>query len=459
MGNCPGPSKTPVDERSKRHPCYSESASHYYARIHLAVAPACNIQCDYCNRKYDCANESRPGVVSSRLNPSQAVDRARKASAKYRDLSVVGIAGPGDALATPRRTMRTLEMLRAALPDVTLCLSTNGLALERHAEAMIRLGVEHVTVTLNTFEPETAAEIYSWVLLNGKKVSGAKAMAEFLERQQAGIRAMTAHGALVKVNSVLIPGVNDEEMPAIARRLKLMGVTLHNIMPLIARPEHGTRFGLEGRREPAQAELEAMREKCGVIRQMAHCRQCRADAMGKLDDDQFSAPLPTPAGNDDGLAKREQWSAQVERWAASRAGDAQPAPALPTPSSLVAVASKGMGVVNQHFGHAREFYVYRVDPTGARLVGVRKVGANYCAGPEECGDEESTLERIIETIADCQAVACLRVGYGPHKALTARGITPVTEVPYWTMERAAIHAASAAAPAHAPRMKKEGYAE
>ena len=25
--------------------------------MHVAVAPACNIQCNYCNRKYDCANE------------------------------------------------------------------------------------------------------------------------------------------------------------------------------------------------------------------------------------------------------------------------------------------------------------------------------------------------------------------------------------------------------------------
>ncbi|MCB1485180.1 MAG: nitrogenase cofactor biosynthesis protein NifB, partial [Hyphomicrobiaceae bacterium] len=44
----------------KDHPCYSEEAHHYFARMHVAVAPACNIQCNYCNRKYDCANESRP---------------------------------------------------------------------------------------------------------------------------------------------------------------------------------------------------------------------------------------------------------------------------------------------------------------------------------------------------------------------------------------------------------------
>ena len=40
--------------------------------MHVAVAPACNIQCNYCNRKYDCANESRPGVVSETLTPDQA---------------------------------------------------------------------------------------------------------------------------------------------------------------------------------------------------------------------------------------------------------------------------------------------------------------------------------------------------------------------------------------------------
>src|SRR6266567_4842298 len=54
-------------EKVKNHPCYSEEAHHHYARMHVAVAPACNIQCNYCNRKYDYANESRPGVVSEKL--------------------------------------------------------------------------------------------------------------------------------------------------------------------------------------------------------------------------------------------------------------------------------------------------------------------------------------------------------------------------------------------------------
>ena len=66
----PSGKQIPADVQAKiaEHPCYSADAHHYFARMHVAVAPACNIQCHYCNRKYDCANESRPGVVSKRLD-------------------------------------------------------------------------------------------------------------------------------------------------------------------------------------------------------------------------------------------------------------------------------------------------------------------------------------------------------------------------------------------------------
>ncbi|MFD1692374.1 hypothetical protein ACFSHR_15165 [Azotobacter chroococcum] len=64
--------------------------------MHVAVAPACNIQCHYCNRKYDCANESRPGVVSEVLTPEQAVKKVKAVAATIPQMTVLGIAGPGD---------------------------------------------------------------------------------------------------------------------------------------------------------------------------------------------------------------------------------------------------------------------------------------------------------------------------------------------------------------------------
>jgi len=83
---------------SNNHPCYSENAGNY-ARMHIPVAPACNISCNYCNRKYDCLHETRPGVTSEVLSPQEAFDKYKEVKEKVENLSVIGIAGPGDALA------------------------------------------------------------------------------------------------------------------------------------------------------------------------------------------------------------------------------------------------------------------------------------------------------------------------------------------------------------------------
>ena len=143
-----------VWERVKDHPCYAEEAHHYFARMHVAVAPACNIQCNYCNRKYDCANESRPGVVSEKLTPDQAVRKVVAVANAVPQLSVLGVAGPGDAVYDWRHTHETFRRVQAAIPDLRLCLSTNGLALPDHVEAIAAMGVDHVTITINFVDPE-----------------------------------------------------------------------------------------------------------------------------------------------------------------------------------------------------------------------------------------------------------------------------------------------------------------
>ena len=171
------PAALPADDVAalvKDHPCYSEEAHHHFARMHVAVAPACNIQCHYCNRKFDCANESRPGVVSERLSPEDAVRKVLAVAAEIPELSVVGIAGPGDALANAAATFATLEGIRRAAPDLTLCLSTNGLALPDHVDRLAALGVRHVTVTVNMTDPEVGERIYPWIIHAGGRSAGAR---------------------------------------------------------------------------------------------------------------------------------------------------------------------------------------------------------------------------------------------------------------------------------------------
>ncbi|MDV7391825.1 hypothetical protein RZS08_10745, partial [Arthrospira platensis SPKY1] len=90
---------TPATINLDNHPCFNRDVCASVGRVHLPVAPACNIQCNYCNRKFDCVNESRPGVTSSVLSPGQALVYVQKIMEMRNDITVVGIAGPGDPFA------------------------------------------------------------------------------------------------------------------------------------------------------------------------------------------------------------------------------------------------------------------------------------------------------------------------------------------------------------------------
>ena len=69
------------------HPCFNIDARHRHGRVHLPIAPDCNVQCNFCKRIYDCANESRPGVTTAILSPRQSLDYLQRVLAKdYADL-------------------------------------------------------------------------------------------------------------------------------------------------------------------------------------------------------------------------------------------------------------------------------------------------------------------------------------------------------------------------------------
>ena len=99
-----------------RHPCFNVKVKGECGRVHLPVAPKCNIMCDYCNRKYDCVNESRPGVTSAVLKPKQAMAYLEKVLGAEPRITVAGIAGPGDPFANPRETLETIRLIRRRFP-------------------------------------------------------------------------------------------------------------------------------------------------------------------------------------------------------------------------------------------------------------------------------------------------------------------------------------------------------
>jgi nitrogen fixation protein NifB len=420
------------------HPCYSEEAHHHYARMHVAVAPACNIQCHYCNRKYDCANESRPGVVSELLNPEQAVKKVLAVAANIPQMTVLGIAGPGDPLANPERTLSTFRALSEQAPDIKLCVSTNGLALPDLVDELCQHNIDHVTITINCVDPDVGAKIYPWIFWNNRRIKGRKGAEILIEQQQKGLEMLVARGVLVKVNSVLIPGVNDEHLKEVSKVVKAKGAFLHNVMPLIAEAEHGTFYGIMGQRGPTHDELQSLQDACaGDMAMMRHCRQCRADAVGLLGEDrgdEFTMDKIESMEIDyaKAMEERRQVHAAIE---ANREAQRKKSgetfvsiaslkrPKRETRPVLMAVATTGGGVVNQHFGHAREFLIYEADSQDVRFIGHRKVDL-YCSGGDTCGDAETALAKTIRTLSGCEAVLCSKIGYEPWEQLEHAGITP-----------------------------------
>ncbi len=428
-------------ERIKDHPCYSEEAHHYFARMHVAVAPACNIQCNYCNRKYDCANESRPGVVSEKLTPDEAKRKVIAVANEVPQLSVLGIAGPGDACYDWKKAQATFSEISRQIPDIKLCISTNGLALPDHVDELAEMNVDHVTITINMVDPEIGAQIYPWIFYRHKRWTGIEAATILHERQMLGLEMLTARGILTKINSVMIPGVNDEHLIEVNRWVKERGAFLHNVMPLISDPAHGTHYGLTGQRGPTAMELKALQDKLeGGAKLMRHCRQCRADAVGLLGEDrgqEFTLDqLPEDVAYDP--SKREAYREIVAEERGDHARAKEKAVAAVKDNSadglsiLVAVATKGGGRINEHFGHAKEFQVYEASAKGVEFVGHRKIDA-YCMGGF---GEDATLDATIAALEGVTHVLCSKIGDCPKDMLIAAGIEATDAYAYEYAETA-----------------------
>ncbi|SFM06262.1 nitrogen fixation protein NifB [Pelosinus propionicus DSM 13327] len=385
-------------EKTQKHPCYSFDAHQKFARMHLPVAPYCNISCNYCNRKFDCVNESRPGVTSEILTPQAAQKKFDRVREKVGELSVVGIAGPGDALADWENTRQTIALIRKENPQIVFCLSTNGLLLPEYAQEIIELGVTHVTVTVNCLDPVIGAKIYKHINFKGQHYEGEAGVKILIENQLAGIEKLTSQGIIVKINIVMLKGINDHHIPEVVKKMKELGVYITNIMPLIPAP--GSVF--ENFPQTTMKDVNEMRNSCELdVMQMRHCKQCRADAIGLLGED------------------RSQEFRDHEESVTSLSASTEQEKKI-----KVAVTSKQGKLVNLHFGHATEFLIYEIAGTAISLTETRQVD-KYCLGMDECEEEQSRRKALIDTIADCDAVLTMRIGYHAQQRLLEHGIVSV----------------------------------
>lgn len=375
-----------TQDRSERHPCYNKDARHQYGRVHLPIAPKCNIQCNYCNRKYDCVNESRPGVSSGILTPHQALYYTDQLLERVEKLSVIGIAGPGDPFANPDETLETLELIHNKYPHLIFCLSTNGLDLAPYVERLKILGVTHVTITINAIDPVIAGKIYKWVRFNKKMYRNEEAGRVIIEQQLHSLELLKNAGITVKINSIIIPGVNDEHIVEVAKKVRSMGADILNAIPLL--PVEDT--GFENIPQPTHQEAAKVRLEAGKhIELMTHCQRCRADAVGMLGDknsDEISNLLK----------KVESMPSKPE--------ENRP---------YVAVASLEGYLINEHFGRAENFYIYGKKDGRVNYIETRSVSSIK-------GDNR--WNEIADLLGDCHSVLSAGIGKPPLAVLKKKGI-------------------------------------
>jgi nitrogenase cofactor biosynthesis protein NifB len=325
---------------------------------------------------------------------------------------VVGIAGPGDALANFKAVKETFSLIRAEAPETIFCISTNGLLLPLYAEELAALGVSHVTVTVNAVDPAVGRRIYRHVNFQGRRYTGLEGAELLLRHQLEGIRRIRALGLVCKINIVMLMGLNDDHIPAVVETAKEQGADLSNIMQLI--PVKGSFF--EHLPLVSHREIMMMRKKCeGILPQMYHCRQCRADAVGTLDQDlshTLNSGIPEEAG---GEAVRKTAAAGVKGCVPDFTREPEEAPLR-----FAAASSKGY-VVDQHFGHALGFYIYEYRKGQVSLLERRDI-PQYCFGSEGCHDHDAVFETIAEIVGDCAGVIVMRIGEVPRFMLAQRGI-------------------------------------
>ncbi len=367
------------------HPCFNPDVYKQAARVHLPVAPRCNLQCNYCDRSFDCANETRPGVSSTLLSPFQALTYLKDVYVKLPNLSVVGIAGPGDPFANPVETMETLRLVRAEFPNILLCVASNGLGIVEHIDELVELRVSHVTLTINTMNPSTGARIYRWVRVGNTVYRGLQGSELLLARQMQALEELRRTSIAVKVNAIVLPGVNEDDIGAVAKQAGALGADIMNTMAMV--PVAGTPFESLG--APSSEMMRKARQDASVaLPQMEHCARCRADACGLVGEAALNVPDP------------KEFS-----YVASRPGKDRP---------YVAAASREGMLVNQHVGEAESFHVFAEEDGVFLPVEVR-------AAPDSGSGIKRWLD-LADLLCDCRALLTTGVGASPRRVLTGRGV-------------------------------------
>lgn len=180
--------------------------------LRLSLTRGCSMRCTYCRPQTD----DNP-ADEVRLTPSEIQQLVRHL-AEHHGLTKVRLTG-GDPTSRPD-LLPIIEKV-AAVPGIRdLAMTTNGLTLQRMAQRYRDAGLSRVNISIDTLDGPRFARMTG--------IDG-------LERVQRGIDAAIDAGlSPIKLNTVVVRGENEADLPALVRYAADRGVMIRfiELMPM-----------------------------------------------------------------------------------------------------------------------------------------------------------------------------------------------------------------------------------
>lgn len=192
-------------------PAPSDRLGRPLGSLRISVTDRCNLRCQYCLP----AELFGPDF---RFLPRQEIlsfEEITRLAGAFLDLGVRRIRITGGEPLLRRDLPVLVRQLRDRDPCLDLAMTTNGGRLGTCAEALAAAGLNRVNVSLDALDPEVAAR------MAGRPVDPEAVWSNLLKAAQCGL--------LVKVNTVLKRGVNEDQVLPLATRCRRAGFTLRFI--------------------------------------------------------------------------------------------------------------------------------------------------------------------------------------------------------------------------------------
>jgi GTP 3',8-cyclase len=186
--------------------------------LRLSLTDRCDLRCSYCMPA-----EGLPWLPRADMLTDDELVRLARIGVERLGIRDVRLTG-GEPLIRPG-VVGIVARLAALDPRPRLSVTTNAVALDRLAAPLAEAGLDRVNVSLDTLDPDTFKTL---------------TRRDRHDRVLAGIEAAARAGLRpVKINTVLLHGINDHEAPALLRWCLENGYELRFIeqMPLDA--QHG----------------------------------------------------------------------------------------------------------------------------------------------------------------------------------------------------------------------------